>query len=200
MGSWRHYRMHRSRILLLVAAVAAVLALAGCAADEGGDYSANPVPVLGPPPLPGETTPPAPAAPTVAPAAPAAAVPAAPPAGGVQLVARRTPDLGTVVADAQGFTLYRFDKDSSRPPASTCVDQCAANWPPVIVDPEGALDLQGVERSAVAMVQRPDGSSQLTIAGWPVYRYARDTTPGATGGQGVGGTWFAVTPVGGKAS
>jgi predicted lipoprotein with Yx(FWY)xxD motif len=67
------------------------------------------------------------------------------------------------------------------------------------VDPEGALDLQGVARSAVGMVQRPDGSSQLTIAGWPVYRYAGDTTPGATGGQGVGGTWFAFTPVGGKA-
>ncbi|OLT09776.1 hypothetical protein BJF78_06100 [Pseudonocardia sp. CNS-139] len=112
---------------------------------------------------------------------------------------RLAPGLGTVVADGQGFTLYRFDQDTARPSASTCVAECAATWPPVVVDPEGALDLQGVEQSDVGMVQRPDGTSQLTIGGWPVYRYAADSAPGQTGGQGVGGTWFAVTPDGSKA-
>lgn len=70
---------------------------------------------------------------------------------------------------------------------------------PLVVDPEGALNLEGVDRSVVGMVQRPDGSSQLTIAGWPVYRFAGDATPGATSGHGTDGTWFAVTPAGGKA-
>ena len=50
------------------------------------------------------------------------------------------------------------------------------------------------------MVQRPDGTSQLTLGGWPVYRFAGDTEPGATGGQGSSGTWFAVTPEGKKAA
>jgi predicted lipoprotein with Yx(FWY)xxD motif len=191
--------MHRSRILALVAAAAAVLALTACGNDndEGGDYSTNPVPVLAPPPLPGAAvSPPAPPTPSRV-AAPAG--PAGPAVGGVSLAARQVPGVGQVVADAQGFTLYRFDQDTSRPPAATCVAECATAWPPVVVDPEGALSLEGVERSAVGMVQRPDGSSQLTIAGWPVYRYADDTTPGAAGGQGVDGKWFAVTPAGGKA-
>jgi predicted lipoprotein with Yx(FWY)xxD motif len=50
------------------------------------------------------------------------------------------------------------------------------------------------------MVQRPDGASQLTINGWPVYRFSGDKTPGATTGQGVGTVWFAVTPDGKKAA
>ena len=194
--------MHRTRILALVAAGAAVLALTACGvvSDEGGDYSANPVPVLAPPPLPGEgAAPTTPAAPPTVSGQSAPAAPAGPAAGGVLLTARQVAGLGTVVADAQGFTLYRFDQDTPRPPAATCVAVCATAWPPVVVDPEGALTLEGVERSAVGMVQRPDGSSQLTIAGWPVYRFAGDTAPGATGGQGVDGTWFAVAPTGGKA-
>jgi predicted lipoprotein with Yx(FWY)xxD motif len=191
--------MHRTRVLPLLAATAAALALSACGTgyDEGGDYSANPAPVLAPLPRPGE----APAAPvgSTPPYTPPPVAPAAPPAGGVRLVAQENPQLGTVVTDTDGFTLYRFDGDTDRPSASTCVDGCAAAWPPVVVDPEGALDLEGVERSAVAMVQRPDGSSQLTVGGRPVYRYAGDPAPGATGGQGVDGTWFAVTPDGGKA-
>jgi predicted lipoprotein with Yx(FWY)xxD motif len=195
--------VHRTRVFPLVAIVAAVLALPACGygQDEGGDYSANPVPVLPPPTRPGE-----PAVPTTvvtsAPAAPSptpAALAATPSPDGVRLAARPAPGLGTVVTDAGGFTLYRFDRDTPRPPASTCVAECATAWPPVVVDPEGALNLEGVDRSAVGMVQRPDGTSQLTIGGWPVYRYAGDTAPGTTAGQGVDGAWFAVTPDGGKA-
>jgi predicted lipoprotein with Yx(FWY)xxD motif len=117
----------------------------------------------------------------------------------VALAARLTGAIGTVVTDADGYTLYRFDSDTPRPPASTCVDECAAEWPPVVVDPEGALDLDDVDRSAVGMVQRPDGTSQLTLGGWPVYRHAGDSGPGATDGHGLDGVWFAVTPEGGKA-
>jgi hypothetical protein len=80
------------------------------------------------------------------------------------------------------------------------VDACATKWPPVTVDPKGKLGLEGITKEAVGMVQRPDGTSQLTLGGWPVYRFAGDTEPGATGGQGSGGTWFAVTPEGKKAA
>jgi predicted lipoprotein with Yx(FWY)xxD motif len=189
----------------LVAIVAALLALPACGygSGEGGDYSANPVPVLPPPPRPGEETALPPATPSTAPAVPVApagpVVTPTPPPGGVRLVAAAAPGLGTVVADTEGFTLYRFDGDTASPPAATCVDGCAAAWPPVVVDPEGALNLEGVERSAVGMVQRPDGTVQLTLGGWPVYRYSGDASPGTTEGQGVDGRWFAVTPDGAKA-
>jgi hypothetical protein len=39
----------------------------------------------------------------------------------------------------------------------------------------------------------------VTLKGWALYRFAGDTAPGQTNGQGVGGTWFVVNPSGGKA-
>ncbi len=39
---------------------------------------------------------------------------------------------------------------------------------------------------------RADGSTQVTLNGWPLYRFARDTAPGDTKGEGVGGTWHAT--------
>lgn len=133
------------------------------------------------------------------PAAPAATAPAAPAADIPAVVAKEVPELGKIVVDKAGFTLYRFDNDSPKPSKATCVDGCAEKWPPVVVDPKGQLTIDGVEQSAIGTVVRPDGKSQLTIGGWPVYRFASDGAPGATGGQGVGGTWFAVKPDGKKA-
>ncbi|MFE6814711.1 SCO0930 family lipoprotein [Streptomyces sp. NPDC057677] len=104
--------------------------------------------------------------------------------------------LGPLVADAEGFTLYRFDKDTADPSSSACVGDCAKTWPPV---PASAAEPGGVDAARTGSVKRVDGTEQLTIAGWPVYRFAKDTAPGQTNGQGVGGTWFAVTPDGGKA-
>ena len=114
------------------------------------------------------------------------------------LVARDTPALGTIVTDAQGYALYRFDQDKAKPPTATCEGECAAKWPPIIVDPEGKLSLTGVDQSLIGMVQRSDGTSQLTLGGWALYRYSGDT-PGTTKGQAIGNTWFAATPEGKKA-
>ncbi len=112
------------------------------------------------------------------------------------LAIRQDTRLGAVVTDAAGFTLYRFDKDTAEPSASNCAGDCAKAWPPV---PAAGTQPGSVEAGRVASVQRADGTRQLTIAGWPVYRFAKDTAPGQTNGQGVGGTWFAVTPDGKKA-
>ncbi|WP_329619151.1 SCO0930 family lipoprotein [Streptomyces sp. NBC_01255] len=123
----------------------------------------------------------------------------APPSGTTAsgpLAVRDDATLGPVVADAEGFTLYRFDNDTADPSTSACAGDCAKTWPPV---PAGSTQPGGVDASRVGSLQRADGVRQLTIAGWPVYRFAKDTAPGQTNGQGVGGTWFAVTPDGKKA-
>ncbi|MFD3659521.1 SCO0930 family lipoprotein [Streptomyces sp. NPDC058659] len=112
------------------------------------------------------------------------------------LAVRDDATLGPVVADGKGFTLYRFDNDTAGPSTSACAGDCAKTWPPV---PAGSTQPGGVDGSRVGSFQRADGVRQLTIAGWPVYRFAKDTAPGQTNGQGVGGTWFAVTPDGKKA-
>jgi len=164
-----------SRLPVLVVAAAAAVGLSACA---------EPAP---------------PGAPTAVPAAARAETVAAAQIGTV-LVANSTDKLGTVVVDGQGYTLYRFDKDTAKPPVSNCAGECAQKWPPVLATPGTPLTVDGVAEQAVGTINRPDGSIQLTLGGWPVYRYSGDTTPGAVAGQGVSGTWAAVTPDGGKAA
>jgi predicted lipoprotein with Yx(FWY)xxD motif len=105
--------------------------------------------------------------------------------------------LGAIVVDGSGRTLYRFDKDSASPPTSNCTGACAQLWPPVLVGTQ--ISLAGVDRSLLGTIKRSDGSVQLTLHGWPLYRYAGDTAPGQINGEGLDGTWFAVRPTGAKA-
>ncbi|MFI6761173.1 hypothetical protein ACIBF5_18750 [Micromonospora sp. NPDC050417] len=117
----------------------------------------------------------------------------------VQLTASRAGDLDPVVVNGAGLTLYRFDKDTANPSKSNCNGDCAVTWPPVTVAPGGKIFIAGIKKSAIGTVKRADGTRQVTIGGWPVYRFAKDTKRGDTLGQGVGGTWFGVTPTGTKA-
>jgi predicted lipoprotein with Yx(FWY)xxD motif len=117
----------------------------------------------------------------------------------VQLSASTAGALNPVVTNGSGFTLYRFDKDTAQPSASNCEGECAVTWPPVVVARGGKVFVDGVAPAAVGTVKRGDGSLQLTIGGWPIYRFSKDLRPGDTNGQGVGGTWFGVTPDGQKA-
>lgn len=105
--------------------------------------------------------------------------------------------LGAIVVDGSGRTLYRFEKDSASPPASNCTGACAQLWPPVLVGTQ--ISLSGVDRSLLGTIKRSDGSVQLTLHGWPLYRYAGDSAPGQINGEGLDGTWFAVRPTGAKA-
>jgi predicted lipoprotein with Yx(FWY)xxD motif len=115
------------------------------------------------------------------------------------LVANSTARLGTVVIDGAGWTLYRSDADSAEPSKSTCAGNCATAWPPVVMG-TGTPDYEGVDPKLVGSVTRDDGSQQVTIGGWPVYRHATDKQPGAVDGQGAQPGWFAVTPTGGRAT
>ena len=129
-------------------------------------------------------------------AAPAAAVKKPVVRTWVQLSAGRAGNLDPVVVNGAGFTLYRFDKDTANPSTSTCAGQCAVTWPPYLIAPGGRIFVDGVKPSAVGVVKRADGTVQVTIGGWPVYLFSKDLKAGDTNGQGVGGTWFGVTPDG----
>ena len=53
--------------------------------------------------------------------------------------------------------------------------------------------------SLVGETTRPGGGHQLTYAGHPLYRFAGDTSPGATNGQGsegLGARWDVLSPAG----
>ncbi|WP_433194716.1 hypothetical protein ACQP1G_39135 [Nocardia sp. CA-107356] len=120
-------------------------------------------------------------------------------ANAVQLQVTSNPSVGQYVSDGSGRSLYRFDKDTAKPPVSNCSGQCAVTWPPLTVARDQALYASGVDPQLVGFIERADGACQITIAGWPVYYFSKDTKPGDLLGQGVGGTWFAVAPNGGKA-
>ncbi|MFD9124880.1 hypothetical protein [Kitasatospora sp. NPDC059571] len=168
-----------SRLLVAAGIAAAALVLTACDPDSGSGYGSGSSAAAG-----GDAS-----------TAPAAA----PPAGNspAKLVAVTSPQLGPIVTDAAGHTLYRFDKDTSKPSASNCTDACAVKWPPVIA--QDKPELSGVGSALVGTVARPDGTMQVTLNGWPLYRFAGDSAAGQVNGQGVGGTWFASTPEGKKA-
>jgi predicted lipoprotein with Yx(FWY)xxD motif len=96
-------------------------------------------------------------------------------------------DLGTILVDPEGFTLYIFTMDAGG--ESTCYESCAATWPPVPGDTPIGADL---DASLFGTTARTDGTEQLTVNGQPLYRYSPDANPGDTTGQGVGGVWFVV--------
>lgn len=117
------------------------------------------------------------------------------------LYAVQTGPLGIILTDGAGHLLYRSDADRADPPTSNCTGACAETWIPVTAAPDQKLDLAGVKEELVGRVQRADGSSQLTLAGWPLYRHRDDDGSLATTGQnGAEGTWFVVTPKGEKAT
>lgn len=95
----------------------------------------------------------------------------------------KSTDIGgqMVLTDANGMTLYIFDKDE--PGVTNCYDQCAINWPPLIADasatPEGEFTL----------VERTDGTQMWAYKGMPLYYWKDDVNPGDTTGDGVGGVW-----------
>jgi predicted lipoprotein with Yx(FWY)xxD motif len=99
-------------------------------------------------------------------------------------------ELGPFLTDADGLTLYIFSRDE--PGISNCYDQCAVNWPPLLIEvgqtPIGSEDLP----ASFGTTERTDGSLQVTYNDWPLYYWINDAEVGDTTGHGVGGVW-AVT-------
>ncbi|GAB2853119.1 SCO0930 family lipoprotein [Streptomyces deserti] len=125
------------------------------------------------------------------------ASPSSPAAPAGKLAVSTNAEVGKVVTDSLGLTLYRFDQDTAEPPKSNCDGDCAKTWPPVPAD--DATAGEGIDKALLGSITRADGTKQLTVGGWPAYRYAKDVNAGDIKGQGVGGKWYALAPDGKKA-
>ena len=110
--------------------------------------------------------------------------------------AAKVGDLGTVLVDSEGLTLYDFHKDKGS--KSACYGACAAAWPPLLT--EGNPQAQGpADRSLLGTTKRTDGTEQVTYNGWPLYTYAGDRKPGEANGNDIsqfGAQWYALQPNG----
>ena len=107
----------------------------------------------------------------------------------------RNTSTGAMVVTGSGMTIYIYLPDPTNPPQSACTADCANDWPPVLASVTTPV-VDGISRARVGVLTRQDGSRQLTLNGYPLYRYAADLRPGDVRGESVGNTWFAVDPAG----
>jgi predicted lipoprotein with Yx(FWY)xxD motif len=96
--------------------------------------------------------------------------------------------LGEVLVNSEGRTLYAFSGED-------CEGACAKAWPPLLDENGEPQPSNGTGASRLGTVKRPDGSTQVTYAGHPLYTFGGDETPGEANGDGesaFGGTWTAL--------
>jgi predicted lipoprotein with Yx(FWY)xxD motif len=111
-----------------------------------------------------------------------------------QLVVRtaNNPTLHTkVLVSRNGLTLYSLSVETRG--RFICTDQsCLSLWKPLVVPkgttPTGALHL--------GTVRRPDGRTQVSYRGRPVYTFTQDRKPGDVKGNGFKdvGVWRPASP------
>jgi predicted lipoprotein with Yx(FWY)xxD motif len=97
-----------------------------------------------------------------------------------------------------GRALYLFEADTGG--KSTCMGECANDWPPLTASGMPAAG-SGVDQSLLGTVKRPDGTTQVTYNGHPLYYYEGDTGPGTAKGQDVaafGAKWYVLSAKGSK--
>ncbi len=102
--------------------------------------------------------------------------------------------LGTVIVDAHGMTVYRFDHDKQNAGTSACTGDCAGTWTAVSAG-SGTPTASGVS-GTLGAITGTDGHRQVTLDGWPLYTFSGDGAPGDANGQGVAGIWWVVAPSG----
>jgi predicted lipoprotein with Yx(FWY)xxD motif len=115
----------------------------------------------------------------------------------VALVTTKHDKLGTILAfGPKRMTVYLFEGDKGH--ASSCAGACASAWPPVTGKPQAG---SGAMASALGTIKRPDGTTQVTYKGHPLYMFVKDKDAGDAYGQGVkafGADWYALAPSGNK--
>jgi predicted lipoprotein with Yx(FWY)xxD motif len=102
-------------------------------------------------------------------------------------------DLGQILVDGEGRTLYLFTPDEAGEP--TCYEGCAQAWPPLLAEGEITVG-EGLDDTDFSTATRTDGGEQVKIGTWPLYYFANDAAPGDTNGQGLNDVWYVVSPSG----
>jgi predicted lipoprotein with Yx(FWY)xxD motif len=114
----------------------------------------------------------------------------------VVVKAASIPGLGRVLVDGAGYTLYAYMPDHRG--RSRCHGMCAHQWPPLVLGrgQRRAVAGDGVRPSLVGSVPR-GGGHQVSYAGWPLYTFINDASPGqATGQANDMGAWYTVSTSG----
>jgi predicted lipoprotein with Yx(FWY)xxD motif len=110
--------------------------------------------------------------------------------------------IGNVLTDATGKTLYTPDQEANG--QVLCSGACTMFWVPLAAGARSPTATEGVTNLGV--INRPDGTTQVTGAGKPLYTFFQDS-PGDVKGNGFADdfgaqhfTWRAVLADGTTAS
>jgi predicted lipoprotein with Yx(FWY)xxD motif len=87
---------------------------------------------------------------------------------------------GTVLVDSQDAALYTNDVDGGS--KIVCTAECAADWIPLVAPSGGepTSDDSAVQ-AKLGTIERPDGASQVTFDGKPLYSFVEDPAGEVTG-------------------
>ncbi|HEY0318755.1 MAG TPA: hypothetical protein VGC49_10755 [Solirubrobacterales bacterium] len=118
-------------------------------------------------------------------------VPASASASQTRRVAKKLPDetLGkTILVNLKGHTLYSLSAE--RKGRFICTRSCTMTWHPLVV-PRGVKPRGPVK---LGTIKRPDGRTQVTYKGLPLYTFDGDLKTGQVNGEGIRdvGTWHAA--------
>jgi predicted lipoprotein with Yx(FWY)xxD motif len=115
----------------------------------------------------------------------------------VSVQTERVSGIGSVLANGTGLTLYYNTKEKGG--KIWCTGACTSTWPPVVVSGGVPQATDGIKGS-FATISRPDGGTQLTFDGWPLYTFSGDSSAGTAAGQGIENIWFAMGATGLRSS
>jgi len=112
----------------------------------------------------------------------------------------RHTEVGKVLVDSSGFTVFRFSKDPRNSDTCVKISGCTNLWPPLMSSGRPVAG-PGVRAALLSTIKLPGGGRQVTYAGHPLYRYSAATEKGETGyvgAQQFGGSWYALNAAGGS--
>ena len=93
------------------------------------------------------------------------------------------------LTNGDDLTLYTFTGD-------TCEGSCADTWPPMVAEGKVVAESNsGLDPDLLGTTERPDGQSQVTYDGKPLYLYSNDEAGQSNGtdASSFGGTWHPAT-------
>lgn len=119
----------------------------------------------------------------------AAAALAAPAHEAQPVVVWKTAKFGPILATKGHLALYTWNREKGG--AVRCTGACAATWPPLTV-PAGTMVAKHVAHAmgTFGTIRRPDGRTQVTLDGRPLYTFHGDS-PTKILCNGVNG-WFVA--------
>src|ERR1700680_3693832 len=116
-------------------------------------------------------------------------------AAGSAISLRKT-SLGSILADANGRTLYLFESDKRNVSSLSAAGR--AVWPPFTASTKPQA-LGGAVAGQIGTTTQAGASPQITYNGHPLYYYVGDQGAGQTRGQGLnqfGALWYALSSSG----